>query len=157
MTHTHPNDHALQHYMNNQYPELEAWRIHRHLHGCRLCKERLAALIDVELMLDELPIVRAPEQLEDRIMQHLREDEAAVVESTKRSSRTQATSTRRKRHARPELVNGFVAITATYLFISSGVIGAIASFNEGRLQYGIQVGTLQLQQAVETISRQFLS
>lgn len=159
MTGMHPKDHELLHYLNNRGPELEQRRMRRHLNDCSFCKERLSALLDVELALHELPLLSAPADLSERVLQSLRAiacpgDGGAFPGASEQVLRSEAS---RKPKRSLELMNGMVAVAATYLFVATGIVGKIASFSAGELESGVRYGAFQLYQVVETVSRQLLS
>ncbi|MED4600309.1 hypothetical protein P9314_06290 [Paenibacillus validus] len=159
MTGIHPKDHELLHYLNNRCPELETRRIRRHLNDCSFCRERLSAFLDVELALNELPLISAPAGMSERVLQALKTDARSGdgSSSLSPSDRVFRSEAARKPKRSSELMNGMVAIAATYLFIATGIIGKITSFSADGLESGVRNGAIQLYQAVETVSRHLLS
>lgn len=151
----HPNDQDLQRYLNRRCPELEGRRIGRHIKNCTVCRRKITDYVDMEMVLEELPVLQAPHHLTDRVM-------SAIVAAERpdalkpEASPTQASSNQRP-YWRSELVNGLVATAATYLFMMTGIVGKLMTLDANQLEAGFRTGTIQLFQAVETVSRHLLS
>ncbi|WP_159885234.1 zf-HC2 domain-containing protein [Paenibacillus puerhi] len=165
MTGKHLSDQELLHYLNKRCPELDARRIRTHLSRCPNCRGSLSALLDIELELEELPLLKAPGELTERVLGDLRlgnepdeqSDAGAMSASSTRATRLAPSSPAAAQGWRRELTNGMVAAAATFLFIASGIIGKIRSLNTSELESGVRFGAAQLYQAVETVSRHLLS
>lgn len=153
--HLHPDDRQLQRFLSNHCSELELKKIGRHIQGCPDCRTRLRAYLDMEALLDEMPVMAAPDGLEDRVMNLLQMENqgsrlARVTSSANPSS---------KQASRwcPELMHGLVATAATYIFISSGILGKIMSINADQLGADVQSKLAAVGIIVQRISIQFLS
>ncbi|SDE39957.1 hypothetical protein SAMN02799630_05342 [Paenibacillus sp. UNCCL117] len=158
----HPNDQELLMDLNRRCSELDSRRIRAHLSGCAFCRRRLSALLDIELALEELPLLKAPDELVGRVLRDLNGGQAAPAEDGASSAgRTEARPVTGSPVSGPgwkrELTNGMLAIAATYLFIASGIVGKISSLSTQELESGVRLGASQLSQAVEAVSRHLLS
>ncbi|WP_341419383.1 hypothetical protein [Paenibacillus filicis] len=134
---------------------------------CPFCKRRLTVLLDIELALEELPLLKAPCELADRVLQalHVRgkrdipgrtppaRPPVPIPPLAEAASSQTAYNPRWKR----ELTHGMLALAATYLFIASGIIGRITSLNTRELESGVRFGAAQLFQAMDAVSRHLLS
>jgi hypothetical protein len=58
---------------------------------------------------------------------------------------------------RSELINGLIAVAATFLFINSGIIGKIMSINADHWGAGVQNQVAVIESVVTKISIQLLS
>ncbi|MGG1601009.1 hypothetical protein [Paenibacillus naphthalenovorans] len=150
----HPNDQELQRYLNRRCSAKEDRRIGYHIKACSGCRRRISVLLDMEMALEELPVLQAPSDLADRVMSSI-EVEASSVHSGRDSGRT-AVSGKRRAYWRSELINGLVATAATYLFISTGIVGKLINLDAGELEAGLRSGAIQFLQAVGKVSRHLL-
>ncbi|WP_036746041.1 anti-sigma factor family protein [Paenibacillus sp. UNC451MF] len=153
--HLHPDDRHLQRFLNNACSELELKKIGRHIQGCPDCRTRLRAYLEMESLLDEMPLLQAPEDIEDKVMG------AIGRESREQSHRLREASARneskRRTRWRNELVHGLVATAATYVFISSGVLGKIMSINAAQWGDDVQSKVAAVEWIVQQISMQLFS
>lgn len=152
--HLHPDDRHLQRFLNNSCSELELKKIGRHIQGCPDCRTRLRAYLDMEALLNEMPLLQAPAGLEDKVMG------AIGMESAEHSFRVAASSrpaAKRKTRWHNELVHGLVATAATYLFISSGILGKIMSINAEQWGDDVQSKVAAVEWIVQRISIQLFS
>lgn len=153
--HLHPDDRQLQRFLSNHCSELELKKIGRHIQGCPDCRTRLRAYLDMEALLDELPLLQAPAELEDRVMSSIEMESRGSI-----LAREASTSDRRSMKAsrwRPELIHGLVATVATYVFVSSGIMGKIMSINADQLGADVQSKVTAVEIIVQRISVQLLS
>lgn len=74
----HPNDQELQRYLNRRCSAKEDRRIGYHIKACSGCRRRISVLLDMEMALEELPVLQAPSDLADRVMSSI-EVEASLV------------------------------------------------------------------------------
>ncbi|MBP1157112.1 hypothetical protein [Paenibacillus sp. PvR148] len=109
----------------------------------------------METDLEELPVLQAPSDLTHRVMSVI-EGAAQTAVSGMDAGRISSNHKRRS-YWRSELVNGLVATAATYLFISTGIVGKLITLDAIRLEAGLRTGAIQLFQAVEAVSRNLLS
>lgn len=132
----HPGDQTLERYRNLSLNQEEAGRVGVHLKGCSCCRDRLAALAELDRRLSVLAMEDTPEDFTDRLMAAL-----PVTDPSFRpdhSAGSSASGNRRHRFIRPELANAMVATAATYLFISSGIIGKVFYLDPGQVEGGFQ-------------------
>ncbi|MCG7218008.1 anti-sigma factor family protein [Paenibacillus mucilaginosus] len=157
----HPNEQDLQRYLNNHMTELENRRVRRHLASCPPCRRKLSALLAVELELADLELLEAPAGLSDRVMAALREEGLgnAEAEASRGSGPPGNAPTVKpaKPYWRRELVHGAIAMAATLMFVSSGLVGRLAALDSDRLEAGVRQGTMVWLQTVQTFSQQLLS
>lgn len=149
----HPDDRTLQRYLNKHVDELMNKRVALHLRTCPDCRKRLAAFVDMELLLEEMPVLNAPPGLPDRVMEVLRQEGPAKADI---AAGKQATSGK-KTFWRAELANGLVATAATFLFIYSGAMGKLISLNGYELEAGVRNSTNYVFHTIEFLSKQLLT
>ncbi|SFL69563.1 hypothetical protein SAMN03159341_108263 [Paenibacillus sp. 1_12] len=155
MNSQHPNDRQLQRFLNRACSELEYKRIQQHIHICSGCRARLHTYLNLEEFLNNMDVLAPVSGLEDRVMQRIREesnehfDERLSASSHTRKPKSAAS---RSRLWRSELINGLIATAATYLFISSGIMGKIISINAGDWGEGIQSTFMEIGNTVQQIS-----
>ncbi|NOU92644.1 hypothetical protein GC093_05290 [Paenibacillus sp. LMG 31456] len=157
MNNTHLNERQLQRYLNRMCTELEFNKMGKHIHGCTSCRTRLHSLLEMELLLDQMPLLAAPPKLEDRIMKSIYADAGADIGKQAISSVIQKRGAGAVNRYRSELVNGFIAVAATYLFINSGIIGKIISINADSWGADVQNRVAAIESVVTRISIQLLS
>ncbi|MCS7461380.1 anti-sigma factor [Paenibacillus doosanensis] len=145
--HLHPDDRALQQFLNNACSELELKKIGRHIQSCPVCRTRLRAYLDMESLLDSLPLLHASPGLEDRVMQAI----AAPPRAASGQPEARPASARKPRW-RAELLHGLVAAAATYLFVSSGVLGKIISINAEQWGADVQSKVAAVEWIVQRLS-----
>ncbi|WP_282939840.1 zf-HC2 domain-containing protein [Paenibacillus sp. RC67] len=154
--HLHPDDRHLQRFLNNACSELELKKIGRHIQGCPDCRTRLRAYLDMESLLDEMPLLQAPLELEDKVMAAIGKESQEHSFRVAASARSRSTSKRRTRWHN-ELVHGLVATAATYVFISSGILGKIMSINAEQLGDDVYSKVAVVEWIVQRISNQLFS
>ncbi|GAA4841538.1 hypothetical protein GCM10023310_19270 [Paenibacillus vulneris] len=149
----HPDDHHLLRFLNSACSELELKKIGRHIQGCPDCRTRLRAYLDMESLLDQVPLLQAPEELTDKVMgaigRESREQTLRVAAAARHASKA-------KGRWHNELVHGLVATAATYVFISSGVLGKIMSINAEQWGDDVQSKVAALGWIVHQLSVQLL-
>jgi hypothetical protein len=149
MNKQHPDDLQLQRFLNRTCSEHEYKRFQHHIHGCPDCRSRLHAYMDIESRLDHLSVLTAPSGLEDQIMKVIHnKSEAPALPSPPSSPVTRW---------RSELIHGFIAMAATFLFISSGVWGKMLSINPVLWSEDVQSKVSVIELVVQRISIQLLS
>jgi hypothetical protein len=149
----HPNDRQLLQYLNRMCSELEFNHTAKHIQICASCRTRLHAFIEMESVLDQMPLMTAPPLLEDRIMKSISKG-ASRLSDTNPSPRQQPSSVSRRRS---ELINGLIAVAATFLFINSGILGKIMSINANNWGEGVQNQLIAIESVVTRLSLQLLS
>ncbi|MFD0681772.1 MULTISPECIES: hypothetical protein [unclassified Paenibacillus] len=158
MKNLHPNDRQLQRYLNRMCSELEFNKMGKHIHGCTSCRTRLHTLLEMEFLLDQMPLLAAPPMLEDRIMESINaESRAALGNRAVLQPANQKPGAAAVKRYRSELVNGLIAVAATYLFINSGIIGKIISINADSWGADVQNRVAAIESVVTRISIQLLS
>ena len=149
----HPDDRTLERYLNKHIDELMNKRVALHLRACPDCRRRLAAFVDMELLLENMPLLDAPSGLSDRVMEALRQEPPMAAERPALKQETAG----KKTFWRTELANGLVATAATFLFIYSGAMGKLISLDAYELEAGVRSGTRLLFQTIELLSKQLLT
>ncbi|WP_426451488.1 anti-sigma factor family protein [Paenibacillus sp. S-38] len=153
----HPNEKELQHYLNKHMTDLENRRIRRHLSSCPPCRRKLSALLAVELELAELPVLEAPADLTTRVMSALRKVPHPEAEGPPGRRHDAHAAGQAKPYWRRELFHGAIAMVATLMFVSSGLVGRLAALDSDRLEAGVRQGALVWLQTVQTFSHHLLS
>jgi hypothetical protein len=98
--------------------------------------------------------------MEDRVMQGIRNESSRSMQDNYVISTKQGelkTTQSRSRIWCPELVNGMIATAATYLFISSGILGEIIAIGAGNWDIGVQSKFEKIGQAVHKLSMYLIS
>lgn len=150
MSKRHPDDQQLQKYLNKTCSEHEYRRIHHHLQSCPGCKSQLYGYMELESLLDRLPVLAAPSGLEESIMESIRE--SGTGERPQPSAKASYAA-----RFRLELVHGFIAAAATFLFISSGMWTRMMSINPVQWSEDVQSKVSVIEVVVQRISAQLLS
>lgn len=153
MNFMHPDDRTLQRYLNKHSDELMSKRIALHLRGCPDCRRRLDAFVEMELVLEDMPLLEAPGGLPDRVMAALRTERMTAESASVPRQETAG----KKTFWRAELANGLVATAATFLFIYSGAMGKLISLDAHELEAGVRSGTRFVYQTIELLSKQLLT
>ncbi|WP_019536614.1 anti-sigma factor family protein [Paenibacillus ginsengihumi] len=155
MNSMHPDERQLQRFLNNQVSELEWKRLRKHLNSCPGCFAKLRDFLKLEMLLDDMPLCKAPDGLTEQIMEAIQSGPAGASEGApsgeeQRSERSASGLSRR------ELSNGLVAAAATWLFVSTGLLGRLLSFDANGIGTGIRQSAEQLAYLIESVSRQLL-
>ncbi|MFE5323376.1 anti-sigma factor family protein [Paenibacillus sp. NPDC056579] len=152
--HLHPDDRQLQRFLSNHCSELELKQIGRHIQGCPDCRTRLRAYLDMEVLLDDMPVMAAPAGLEDRVMNFIQMENqgSRIARETSAANQSPKSASR----WRPELMHGLVATAATYIFVSSGILGKLLSINADQLGADVQSKLAVVGIIVHRISIQLL-
>ncbi|MCZ8523472.1 MULTISPECIES: anti-sigma factor [Paenibacillus] len=153
----HPNEQELQRYLNKRTPELESRRIRRHLRSCPPCRRKLGALLEIEEQLDGLEMLVAPPDLSDRVLTELKREDRGDVPSLPNATRDFRAAPPEKTYWRKELLHGMIAMAATLMFISSGLVRRLVALDSDQLQEGVRYGAAVWLQTVQTVSHQLLS
>ncbi|NHN35352.1 zf-HC2 domain-containing protein [Paenibacillus agricola] len=162
MNKLHPNERQLQRFLNRACTELENKRIKQHIHSCSDCRNRLHTYLNLEELLNKMNLLSPLPGLEERVMQVIRTESTIKRQDDHIPGAIQPSSEHRRTSSRsriwcPELVNGLIATAATYLFISSGILGKIIAIGSGNWGAGIQTSFVELGQAVHKFSMYFIS
>jgi predicted anti-sigma-YlaC factor YlaD len=147
----HPENQELQRFLSKQGTELELRRVARHLAQCGKCRKRLEDFAELEARLvEELPLLQAPDSLTDRIMQQV---------YTKPWERESLSGEKPSRQGwwRPELMNGLVAIAATFVLILTGIPRKLMHLDPQQLESGVELTVLQVSAFIQNVSQQLLT
>jgi hypothetical protein len=150
----HPNERQLQQYLNSACSELESRRIKRHVYECLSCRTRLHTYLNMEILLDDMPLLMPSSDLEERIMRSIRSEPAGSGDSPIPLTARRASAAGRWS---PELINGLIATAATYLFISSGVLNKIMTINAAQWGEDIHDSVEMIGFVVHRLSVEFFS
>jgi len=153
--HPHPDDRQLQRFLNSECSELELKKVGRHIQGCPDCRTRLRAYLDMEAVLNQMPVLTAPADLEDRVMTSIGNE--LQGSRTAREALARHNGSGRVPRWRPELIHGLVATAATYVFVASGIMGRIMSINADRLGADVQSRVEAAHDILQRISIHLLS
>ncbi|MEK3911192.1 anti-sigma factor [Paenibacillus sp. FSL H7-0331] len=155
MNSQHPNERQLQRFLNRACSELEYKRIQQHIHICSGCRARLHTYLNLEELLNGMDVLSPTPGLEDRVMHKIREQSKEHIDNlvpTSSRPRKADPASAPRRLWRPELINGLIATAATYLFVSSGILGRIISINAGQWGAGIQNTFTEIGNTVQHLS-----
>ncbi|MCZ8517783.1 hypothetical protein O9H85_36950 [Paenibacillus filicis] len=139
----HPEDKELQRYLNQSCDEIAYQRIHRHLRMCSLCRGKLKNYMELDRLLDSMPLLEAPKDLPDRVARRLRYPESRPPV--------------KRPFWRSELANGLIATAATFIFVATGIMGKLVTLNPEALGSDVEERVLQLYRWLEFISHQWLT
>lgn len=155
MNSMHPDERQLQRFLNNHVSELEWKRLRKHLNGCPGCRARLRDFLKLEMLLDDMPLLKAPDGLTEQIMEAVQSgsEGASGGAPSGEEKRLERTASGRWRS---ELSNGLVAAAATWLFVSTGLLNRLLSIDADGLGTGIRQSAEQLAYLIESVSRQLL-
>ncbi|TDF94183.1 hypothetical protein [Paenibacillus piri] len=153
----HLNDRQLQRYLNRTCSELEFVKSGKHLQVCPSCRNRLNTYLDMESVLEQMPLLAAPPGLQERIMRSVHAAQEEDLPGIREPVYGQRTVPSFVNRWRSELAHGLIAMAATFLFISSGILGKIMSINADNWGEGIQHQVLAIEAVVARISIQLLS
>lgn len=146
----HPEDQQLQRYLNNHCTELEHKRITRHLTKCVNCRKRYDDFAELDTILDQLPLLEAPEHLTDTIMRQV------YVKPWERENPAEGRPAL-KSWWRPELMNGLIAVTATFVLIMTGIPRKLMHLDAQRLESGVELTVMQVSEFIVNMSQQLLT
>jgi hypothetical protein len=152
----HPNDRQLQQYLNRMCTETDFAKIRKHVKICTSCQIRLHTYLDMEKQLDQMPLLAVPTQMADRIMSSILAETHSSPDGSGRLKTTAPSSGSIGRWS-PELVNGLIAVAATFLFVTSGIIGDILSINPDNWGADVQNKVAAIESVVTKISLQIIS
>lgn len=133
----HPGDLTLERYRNHSLKPDEAWKLEGHLKACPLCRSRLEAWAETDKRLAELRPESPSEGFTDKVMQAL-PPLCGAGSLLQPDAEAPASKARKPLPLRPELTHAMVATAATYLFISSGVLGTVLTLDPGKMEFGFQ-------------------
>jgi hypothetical protein len=153
----HPNDRQLQQYLNRMCTELEYLTFRKHFKNCKSCRTRLHTYLELETILDQMPLLSAAPALEERIMQTIQQQSGRSESIEDAISGVRITTVSSAGRWRPELVNGLVAAAATFLFVTSGILGKLWTINPDSWGAGVQNQVAAIETVVTRISMQLIS
>jgi hypothetical protein len=133
----HPSERQLQQYLNSGCTLSETERVHSHVKGCVACFRKLEAYMDLDRHLGEDQLLSPAPGFSSRVMRSIQTPSAPPVH--------------KRRIWNPEFIHTSIAGIATYLFISTGILGKLSSFDRHALGTHVQAGVSVAVQRIEHV------
>lgn len=138
----HPGDRTLEKYRSRSLTHEQAVKVARHLQVCPHCASRLEQWKVLDGILSEAELDAPSLKFADRVLEGLTQPLPLADKKPAGGDDAVRQTPPRRSRLRPELTNALVAMAATYVFVSSGFIGAVfyvaPNVVEARLYTGIQ-------------------